>query len=82
MTSGQLAALEAIVIVTKEGVAIAYPPAAPLVALLAQFVDEAAKRGITPAELSIEQVTAIAAGMAAARASAVTEYQARHKEIP
>lgn len=71
--------VESVVLTLAGGVALVYPPAAPIVAALKALVEAAQEHGITPHELSVEQSGAIAAGMAAARASAVTSDRARRR---
>jgi len=77
VTREQIEGIESIVITLASGVALAYPPAAPIVAALKGLVEAAEDHGIVPTELSAEQAASIAAGMAAARASAVTAFKMR-----
>lgn len=58
------------------GAAIVFPVAAPFVAGIEAIIKAAEDIGIVPHELPAEQAQAIAAGMAAARASAVTGFRA------
>ena len=71
--------IEGIALKLADGATVLFPEAAPFVAVLEMLLDVADEYGIVPHELSVGQAQAIAAGMAAARASAVTSYRERHK---
>jgi len=79
MTHDQLAAIEGIIVTTAKGVSYFYPPATPLVTAIRGLIEAAEEHGIIPTELPEGQLAAIAAGMAAARASAITSDRARRK---
>lgn len=79
MTKAQLEGLEGIFIKLANGAAYFYPPAAPIAAALKELVDVAEEHGIVPTELPEGQLREIAAGMAAARASAITSDRARRR---
>jgi hypothetical protein len=79
MTNEQLSTVEGIVVTLANGVAYFYPPAAPLVTAIRGLIEAAEEHGIIPTELPDGQLAAIAAGMAAARASAITSDRARRK---
>jgi len=79
MTSEQLSTVEGIVVTLANGAAYLYPPAAPLVTAIRMLLEAAEEHGILPTEVPSEQLAAIAAGMAAARASAITSDRARRK---
>jgi len=79
MTSAQLSTVEGIIVTLESGVALLYPPAAPLVTAIRALVETAEAHGIVPVELPEGQLREIAAGMAAARASAITSDRARRK---
>jgi len=86
MTNEQIEAIESITLSLAGGVAVIYPPSAPVVALVKGVLSFWHESGIqlgTPYELSAEQAAAIAAGLAAAKASAVTSYKENHeKKLP
>jgi len=79
MTHEQLESIESFAVVLSSGAALVYPPAAPIAAAIRKLVEEAEAHGIVPVELPEGQLREIAAGMAAARASAVTSDRARRK---
>jgi hypothetical protein len=79
MTDAQLDAAESIVITLANGAAVIFPAVGPFVVILEKLIDTAESHGIVPVELSVEQRASIAAGIAAAKASAVTSYRARAK---
>ena len=82
MTNEQIEAIESITLSLAGGVAVIYPPAAPIVAILRYWMHAGIDFG-TPYELSAEHAGAIAAGLAAAKASAVTSYKENHeKKLP
>jgi len=80
MTKDQLDAAESIVVTLADGAAVIFPAAGPFVVILEKLLDVANEHGIVPVELSVEQRASIAAGMAAAKASAVTSYRAHEKK--
>ncbi len=61
------------------GVGVMYPPAAPLIELIEKLITTAEEHGILAVEIPAAQLQAIAAGMAAARASAITSDRARKR---
>ncbi len=63
-----------------EGAAVVLPVISPFVTILENLIEVAEEHGIIMTELPAEQVAAMAAGMAAARASAVTSFQAHAKK--
>jgi len=67
--------VKSIVFTAADGIAYVYPVAAPLVAVIEKIVNLLDDSGAFPQVLSEEQQTAMIAGMAAARASAVTSYR-------
>lgn len=67
--------VKSIVFTAADGIAYVYPVAAPLVAVIEKIVNLLDDSGAFPQVLSAEQQTAMIAGMAAARASAVTSYR-------
>jgi len=71
--------IEGFALKLADGATVLFPEVAPFVAVLEMLLDVANEYGIVPHELPTEQAQAIAAGMAAARASAVTSYRERHK---
>lgn len=71
--------IEGVALKLANGATVLFPEAAPFVAVLEMLLDVANEYGIVPHELPTEQAQAISAGMAAARASAVTSYRERHK---
>jgi hypothetical protein len=79
MTRAQLDSIEGFVITLANGAALVYPPAAPLASAIKALVETAEAHGIVPVELPEGQLRDIAAGMAAARASAVTSFKAHQK---
>jgi len=80
MTKEQLESIESIVFKLADGAAVVYPAIGPFVAILEKLLDVANEHGIVPVELSVEQRASIAAGMAAAKASAVMSYRAHEKK--
>jgi len=79
MTSAQLKTAESIAVFLADGTAYIYPPAAPIVAAFERLLEEADQHGVIPTQISAEQAREMAAGMAAARASAVTSYKEHRK---
>jgi len=79
MTRAQLDSIEDLVLTLANGAALVYPPAAPLAGAIKALVEAAEKHGIVPVELPEGQLREIAAGMAAARASAITSDRARRR---
>ncbi len=63
-----------------EGAAVVLPVIQPFVAILERLVEVAEEHGIIMTELPKAQAEAMASGMAAARASAVTSFQAHAKK--
>ncbi len=74
--------IEGFALKLADGATVLFPEVKPFVAVLEMLLDVADEYGIIPHELSVEQGQAIAAGMAAARASAVTSYRAHAKPWP
>lgn len=68
--------VQRVVFALADGAAVVFPVAAPFVAIVEQFILAAEAAGLVAEEMSPEQATAMLAGMAAARASAVTSYVA------
>jgi len=71
--------IEGVALKLANGATVLFPGARPFVAVLEMLLEVADEYGIFPHELPAEQAQAIAAGMAAARASAVTSYREHHK---
>ncbi len=63
-----------------DGAAVVLPVIAPFVNILERLVEVAQEHGVIMTELPAAQAEAMAAGMAAARASAVTSFQAHAKK--
>lgn len=86
MTNEQIEAIESITLSLAGGVAVIYPPSALFVTLIKSALQYWKHIGTdvgTPHELSAEQAGAIAAGLAAAKASAVTSYkESNEKKLP
>ena len=80
MTRAQVETAESIVVTLADGAAVIFPAVGPFVVILEKLLDTAESHGIVPVELSEEQRASIAAGIAAAKASAVTSYRARAKK--
>ncbi len=72
--------IEGFALKLANGATVLFPEAKPFIAVLEMLLDVADEYGIIPHELPSEQAEAIAAGMAAARASAVTSFQAHAKK--
>lgn len=67
--------IEHLVLLAADGTAVLVPATAPIASLLHRLAVVLEETGVIPAEVpaaSVEQLNAVAAGMAAARASAVT----------
>jgi len=62
-----------------DGTAKVFPVTAPIVVLIEGILELADEYGIIPHELPAEQVAAMAAGLAALRASAITSDRARRR---
>lgn len=80
MTKDQIDSIKAIAFTLADGVAIVFPVTASVVAIVEKAVNLLEDAGLAPHELTPEQATAVAAGIAAVRASAVTEYLASTKK--
>lgn len=75
----KLEQVESIVFLLADGAAVAFPAIGPFVAIAEKLLEAADQHGVVPVEISAAQRDAIAAGMAAARASAVTTDRAHRK---
>ncbi len=62
-----------------DGTAKVFPVTAPIMVLIEGIIELADEYGIIPHELPAAQVQAMAAGLAALRASAITSDRARRK---
>jgi hypothetical protein len=62
-----------------DGTAKVFPVTAPIMVLIKGILEVADEYGIIPHELPAEQVAAMAAGLAALRASAITSDRARRR---
>jgi hypothetical protein len=71
--------IKSVAFLLADGAAVAFPAIGPFVAIAEKLIEEADRLGIVPHELSAEQVAAIASGMAAARASAITSDREKRK---
>ena len=83
MTKEQIESIESITLGIASGVAVAYPPSAPIVAMVKTALNYFMEHGYTfgiPVEISAEHAAAIAAGIAAMKSSAVTSFQESHKD--
>ena len=81
MTFDDAKKVQSIVFALADGASMVFPVAAPFVRFVEEMILHAEQNGITPLEISTEQQAAIAAGMAAARSSSVTEHMA-HSSMP
>ncbi len=84
MTKEQIESIESVTLGIAGGVAVIYPPSAPIIGLIKAAIAAWGEIGAlgTPYELSAEQAAAIAAGIAAIKASAATTEQMRNKKLP
>lgn len=76
--------IQNLIFIGADTVARIYPVAAPIIAMVEDIITKLEAVGIIPIEVkgaSPEQLAAMAAGMAAARSSAVTEYKEQVKKI-
>ncbi len=62
-----------------DGTAKVFPVTAPIMVLIEGIIELADEYGIIPHELPAAQAQAMAAGLAALRASAITSDRARHR---
>ena len=65
-----------------DGIAVVYPVSLPFIKIAEAAIRALDLAGIQPTVISTEQATAIQAGMAAARASAVVAYRAHEGNPP
>ncbi len=83
MTKEQIESIESVALTIIGGAAVIYPPSAPIVSFIKTTLQYFLENGYgfgTPYELSAGQAAAIAAGMAAAKAGAVTSFKESHKD--
>ena len=77
MTRNKINQVQSIAFMLADGSAVAFPIIAPFVSAIEAIILAAENHGVVPVEMSVEQRNAIAAGMAAAKSSAVTEFIAK-----
>jgi len=74
-----VAQVEGIALKLLDGTAKVFPVTAPIVVLIEEILAVADEYGIIPHELPADQVQAMAAGLAALRASAITSDRNRRR---
>lgn len=82
MTKDQLDSVKSIAFTLADGVAVVFPIAAPAIKIVEDVINTLETAGLASVVMTEEQATAIAAGMAAAKAAAVQEYVRAHGVAP
>ena len=76
MTSDEIKTIESIAFALADGAKVIFPVAAPMISIIEDLVSAANLAGVVPTMISKEEQSAIAAGIAAGQASAVTSVKA------
>lgn len=80
MTREQILTIQNIAFDLADGTVMFLPAIGPIVTLIEDIFKVAEDNFVTPYQASSQQLAAIAAGMAAARASAIATYNAHTKD--